>query len=592
MEQRFHTRDFLKRTGLVWLAIAVVVGAINTIGVMAKRFPDPDDIMRLVQVRDLLAGQGWFDMNQYRVNALDGGVNMHWSRLVDIPLAIVIGALTPVLGTAMAENVALVIVPLMTMGIAMLLAARLVWKMLGDDAIAMTCIVMVLSVPLLFQLAPMRIDHHGWQIVCGLVAVNAIMSSNAMRGGLTAGLAMAVWLSISIEGLPLAAAICALLAWRWWRDSDQRGWLAWTMAGLASGSLLAFLGTKGWSDLAVYCDMIAPVHIAMFGWGAATLTALAWFNPRSAEGLLAGFGLAGLGAMAILLSQAPQCAGNSFSQLDPVLVEFWYQRVGEGLPIWRQQPSDILQTAVLPLLGIYASIRLAMRSEGNAQTFWREYSFVLLTAFAIAILVTRAGAMAAALAAVPLGWQLRQWLLHIRTIDSPFKRVGALLAIVLALAPALPLTLLGQSAQASAAPEAKALSASQTKTSACNIAQSAQLMAKLPIGEIYAPLDVSPRLLLETEHSVIATGHHRGERGMVEVIEIALGSVENAQFALEARGTSYVALCPDLNEAQIYAYTKPNGFMAQLIAGNAPEWLEPIAFETESGLKVWRIVAN
>ena len=56
-----------------------------------------DDAMRLVEVRDFLAGQGWFDLTQYRLSPPDG-VPMHWSRLIDLPLAALIGALTPPLG--------------------------------------------------------------------------------------------------------------------------------------------------------------------------------------------------------------------------------------------------------------------------------------------------------------------------------------------------------------------------------------------------------------------------------------------------------------------------------------------------------------
>lgn len=46
--------------------------------------PDTDDAMRLVQIRDLLAGQGWFDMSQHRLMP-PNGAGMHWSRLVDAP---------------------------------------------------------------------------------------------------------------------------------------------------------------------------------------------------------------------------------------------------------------------------------------------------------------------------------------------------------------------------------------------------------------------------------------------------------------------------------------------------------------------------
>ena len=48
-------------------------------------FFDPDDAMRMVQVRDLMAGQGWFDLTAHRINPPQG-LFLHWSRVVDVPL--------------------------------------------------------------------------------------------------------------------------------------------------------------------------------------------------------------------------------------------------------------------------------------------------------------------------------------------------------------------------------------------------------------------------------------------------------------------------------------------------------------------------
>src|SRR5579872_6829055 len=45
-----------------------------------------DDAMRLAQVRDLLAGQSWYDLTQWRMN-VPFGLPMHWSRLIDAPIA-------------------------------------------------------------------------------------------------------------------------------------------------------------------------------------------------------------------------------------------------------------------------------------------------------------------------------------------------------------------------------------------------------------------------------------------------------------------------------------------------------------------------
>src|ERR1700754_3268989 len=72
---------------------------------------DNDDIMRLVEVRDFLGGQGWFDMMQYRLG-LDGGTLMHWSRFIDLPIAALIGFFRLFLAPERAEAAALAIWPL------------------------------------------------------------------------------------------------------------------------------------------------------------------------------------------------------------------------------------------------------------------------------------------------------------------------------------------------------------------------------------------------------------------------------------------------------------------------------------------------
>ena len=58
---------------------------------------DTDDNMRIMQVRALLHGQGWYDLRNYRMNP-PYGANIHWSRLVDLPIAGLILTLRPFLG--------------------------------------------------------------------------------------------------------------------------------------------------------------------------------------------------------------------------------------------------------------------------------------------------------------------------------------------------------------------------------------------------------------------------------------------------------------------------------------------------------------
>ena len=587
VERRRPTVDseLMRRVTLAFLLVTVLLFATNIAAIAGTRFPDPDDTLRLVQVRDLVAGQGWFDLNQYRVDAAGGGVAMHWSRLVDIPLALVIMAFTPLVGQANAEMVALIGVPILTFGIAIFLAGRIAWRLLNEEATTFACLAMALSVPVVAQLRPLRIDHHGWQIVLALAAANGLMARSPRVGGWLIGLALATWLSISIEGLPLAVAFVAICALRWLRREEDKIWLISTMQALALGSAALFAGTRGFGDLATYCDAITPVHLAIFGWGALALTGLGALGRHPWPFTLAGFAVTGAGAAGIVALGAPQCAGGSFVALDPLVREFWYLGVGEGLPVW-QQPLDVaLQVVVPPLIGLWTAFRLARTTNDWLQRFWIDYTLLLAAALLVACFVSRAGAVTGALAAVPLGWQIREWIRSARMMANSGKRALALAGVAIVLVPAMPVTLFTMAVPA----RAEAVSANTTRASTCHIPDATNVLRGLPQGEILAPLDIGPRLVYETQHSVIATGHHRGSDAMRLVIEAFLGSQEDAQALVSQRGTSYVAICPDLGEPALYFESARDGFAAQLIAGDAPDWLEPVAMPEGVGFRIWKI---
>ena len=48
----------------------------------------------MMQVRALIAGQDWYDLRQHRLNP-PFGADIHWSRLVDLPIAGIKLALAP-----------------------------------------------------------------------------------------------------------------------------------------------------------------------------------------------------------------------------------------------------------------------------------------------------------------------------------------------------------------------------------------------------------------------------------------------------------------------------------------------------------------
>lgn len=573
---------FVQRTGLAFVLIALVLLIANIPAIAGMRFPDPDDTLRLVQVRDLLAGQGWFDLRQHRIDAPNGGVPMHWSRLVDIPLALSILILTPILGQGGAEAATLILVPLLTLGIALVLAGRIAWRLLGEEATGFACLAMAMSVPVVSQLRPMRIDHHGWQVVLALLAANGLMSRSPRKGGWIIGIALALWLSISIEGLPMAAAFMGLLLLRWLRDPADRGWLMHAMGALAGVSAVLFVLTRGFTDLATHCDAISPIHLALFAWGALGIGMLAAQRPRPSAFQLFWLGVIAGGAGAMIYVAAPQCAAGGFAGLDPVVKRYWYDNVVEGLPIWRQSADAILGITLPPVVGLYATLRLASQSRSWLRRFWFDYALLLLCALAVALLVSRAGAVAGALAAPPLGWQIATWCKGLRR-SRPGKRAAAFAALAMVLVPALPFTLATMAVPAKAAPTEAAPRASAT----CSVGSAGPALRRLGRAEMLAPLDLGPRVVYESDLTVFATGHHRANTAIRDTILLFMGSADDAHRILSARGTDYVALCPDLYEPRIYAREAPHGLAADLLRGQVPDWLTPV--EVGGNFQVWKV---
>jgi hypothetical protein len=545
-------------------------------------FVDGDDALRLQQVRDLLAGQGWFNLTQYRIAPPDG-VPMHWTRVVDLPIAAVIVLLRPLFGTAQAEVIAIVLVPLLTLLAAIALTARLAARQFGAKAGAIAALLVLTAVPASFRMMPLRIDHHAWQYVLALAAFSGMASRSARSGGAVAGLALALALAISLESLPLAVIFAGVCALRLLRGDDR--WLISYMASLALGGLALFLMTRGLADLADYCDALSPVHLAVFLW-VAGLCALVLPKLRTRPPALgmAVLGLAGLGAVAIMGLRAPQClSADAFGALDPLVKTVWLGSVVEGLPFWRQSLVLGATMVLLPALGLLACWRL-WRIAQNPQTrdFWVDTALLLAGATLVGLLVARASAVACLFAAVPAAWQIEEQIARWAADRLLLRRLARVLLIV---ALFMPGALVGMAASSINPPKPTAGKAMQT----CDFAALAPEIAAMPRTTILSGLDIGPTLLVTSNHTVIATAHHRASAAMRDLIVAFLGPDQGARKIMARRGATLVVICPSGGEARVYRKRAPDGFMAHLVNGRTPDWLEPVAVDPKSGVKVWRI---
>ncbi len=575
------TANLLLRVGAIWLAVALIFIAAKWRAITGLHLPDADDSLRLVQLRDLVAGQGWFDLTQYRVNP-PTGMAMHWSRLVDAPLWLVYSALAPLFGAARAETITLVLVPLLTLLAAMLLAGRLAWRMLGDAAIGYTCVILALLTAVTGQMQPLRIDHHGWQIVAVLAALNGLAARSEKTGGRLAGIAMALGLTISLELLPIAALIGAVLALRWLLDRKAKVLCLHYIRTLAVTALLAFAATRGIADLAPHCDTLSPAYLAALLAAASGLSLLGLAPPIPRGALAIAMAAIAAAAVTVLLALAPQCSRGPFVMLDPLVQQFWYANIREGMPVWRQEFGAALRLVVPPLVGLYAAVQLWRRSSGWLARFWGEYALIMAGALVLGLVVSRSAGFAAALGAIPLGWLLRDWIVRARAMRFAPKRIGLIAAAMLVVMPDLP-------QMAGRVLDRTGPEASPSAQFVCDIPKAGPALGALAPATIFAPIDNGPMLLLHSRHKVVATAHHRAPQALHDVVAAFTADPAKAEAIVRGRRARYVAICPGLPEAAIYREAAPQGLMAQLSAGQAPSWLEPVAMPKDSGLLVWAV---
>lgn len=575
---------------LIWLAVCGVLVFVSWDQIASGIGWGPDDQLRQVQLRDWLAGQSWFDTVQYRI-AYPDSQPMHWPRLIELPLALIIVLLSPLIGPAAAEIVAMTIVPLAALGITMWLVAKIASELFDPGIALLSAALTATAVPVLAQLRPMRIDHHGWQIVLALLALWTMFWPDKRKAGLIMGCALALWLSISLEGLPLSVAFIALLAWRWVISLDEGVRLFWTLAGFLGSSIVLYLVNHGQFDAAAnYCDAISPVHLWTCIGGAVIILPAIRFAPASWPVRLAVLALAGIAALGILYAGAPQCVGSAFGELDPLVRDYWLVNVGEGMPFWHQ-PWDknltLFGGAIIVGLGSLAYIKWKRPDAADRDKLF-ILAYALIWAFIVALLVQRAAAVTAAYAVPLMGWAVYHAFRRARGIQQPARRILATVATVLLILPG-PLFLglvngvSGDGEDTKPTPENGAL--------ACDSAQSLVRLNALPRANIIAPFDFGPQILVQTPHNVLATSHHRNDRAMADQIRIFISEPEASRAILKARNIRYIAACPDEAELELYASKHPDGLWARLSRNERFDWLQPVHLRG-SGLLLWRVVPD
>ena len=550
-----------------------------------------DDFMRLVQVYDLLDGAGWYDLVQERL-APPSGVLMHWSRLPDLPLALMIGGLEPFIGREFASTIAVSAVPALLMIGTVLLLCLVTARAMNRESIGFSVILFLLAIQTMSQFLPTRVDHHNWQLFLSMAMLYGVMCAfdeeSSWKPIALVGVcsAMSLWIgqeAILLIGLSQACLVFSAIK----NDKNLRFGLLQAELCFVLAFIFLMLGRPMDALFEVSCDSHSIFYVALTAASMATWLAILplWKITQLRSVRFIGAGLLGGGALVAALSLFPQCLDGPFSQMDQRLMDMWLPLITEARSAWSMfidQPAKTSATYLFAALGLGVTTHLMLNRPEMRKPALTVFWLFLIVAFTLALFQNRGLRFAELFAIVPIAWLFHSIIDLHREDWGLFKRWGLALLVLFFVSPALHLTL-------------NKLSGSNTENTPnftqamkvdCNIGiAKAELNTKSP-SIIMAPGDMGPSLLFHTHHSVIAAPYHRNASGIMDGLEFFSTRFADTAYAIIDRNKAkYVLLCPTLPEIT----NEPRSFAKDVLNGKLPDWLRPMPLSTDTQLKLYRV---
>lgn len=566
---------FLLALAVSW-AFACVVAWMGDSTPLSAALGDTDDALRLVQVREYLAGASWFDLHLDRLQPPQG-YDSHWSRFIDVGLASLYLLARPFLGGERAEIFMRFLWPLLWLIPAMAAVASAANRLGGRTAALIAFAFTATGLIALQQFRPGRIDHHNVQVALALAAVASLIASvTSARAAALAGALTVAMLVIGLESIHFVlftlAGACLLYV------SGHHGAIqtkAYWGAVLVS-AVLAFLATvppAKWHQAP--CDAYAGNFALALVFAAVIVLAVVHVRPPATA--LSRFvlaGLAGVGALSVFVAFDPVCLAGPFARMNPALGPLWLDHVREN-----RSAFELLRDGNLavfagmmahPALALAAGVWLAARQ--------------------------RSAEVVIAVAALALGMPMQ--LFALKTFSYPaWLAVAPSAAVAAIVFDALKKRMLAAAVLVAAvfSPAFMAVGSSvillnfngsagkqQDTLDACLATANFARLAALPPGRVLAPIDMGPAILALTPHQVLAAPYHRLRTGITDAVEIYRG-LARAEPTARRLALAYLVDCDNLSSPETAGW-----LLESLHTGAPPPWLEPIPESQNEPLRLWR----
>ncbi|WP_208353661.1 hypothetical protein [Pseudaestuariivita rosea] len=555
-----------------------------------------DDLMRLVQVRDWLNGKSWFDVSHDRLGV--DGTTLHWSRLVDIPIAGLILFFGVFLSPEYAELSAVAAWPLILTFIAIGLISK-IGRLLGGWQTAIAAIYLgAILINAGGKFDTGSLDHHNVQVVLCLGCLAAALSSQqSLLVGIIGGVLAALSLVVGLEALLYIAIFCFAAAIRWlWFDADRKITTMGFSGAFCLTMILSYVvfqptaGNSGFRCDALDIELLILSATGSFG---LFLVTVLFSNQSRAVRTLSLIGLAAA-ILVVALFYAPACLSNPLSQIYPDVQEHWLGEIGEAQPFvsWLIDTGKYSEIASL-ILPLVAIVILIVTIFNRIQV---EIHLILLAlilaSWTLSMYQIRAGAFTSMFMAPVLALLLANSYQMYRKNKS--LRSGLIFISLLA---GLNTSFWAQ-VLSGLDREQNEIQNSAAATSEADLADVycfwSDIIANLneiEPGLIVSGTNFAPYILYETDHRVLASNFHRNQDGIQTLIDISWADHETARDMLVAINAKYVLSCIGRGNSWTKGEfaEKENTLWHAINTENIPDFLEPIDVGTPL-LKVFKIV--
>ena len=592
---------------------------------------DPDDLMRLNEVTGWLQGQSWYDLSVPRLSPGAHTV-IHWSRLVDLPIALIALPFISHFGVTNAVLIASFIVPLLWFAVLLVLLRALAQNFMGRESAFLSSVMVLFAPMLLFNYTPGRVDHHGIQCIIagfGLLSLCRILRDD--KGSLFSILAaftFACGFWIGTEALPWAILYIACLgcvsAWQ--------------------GEKVARQGAIFGIFLTLFTAVLIPIALPFSEFSS---RALSWFSPAyvifaalSASILILGFwvcrvtnnkflrltvyGALGFCASFAFFVLVPSALQGPFTDYDAFDATIALDNISEAQPLLhafhfnRYMPLTFVPVAItfvrlllLPLIACVTCLGMVKKSREEMRLIWLAQAAFLIAATTLTLFwQMRVGIFMELFAVIPLTkllcawWDKLKWGLWDRPLFwaemAAFLALGfapvVLFPSLVAKTPLYPDIVLFPAARAAAT---------------CPLQPIIPFLNSLEgPWTIMNSSDTGPELLFATHHNVIAGNFDVAGNADAFAFFHATDDAQ-AEAAAAKWNATHVLICRTVptmylgkeyyNLDHVRLQAGPDGLLhltnmdphqpliERLIRGQNPAWLKPIEIPTNSDYLLFEI---